>query len=276
VESRFEVFRRGDAPPASLRPLPAYLYHYNQRLLPAFNHGQYGLLAFYNHWVRQGAHALPAEMDEAPALYLYAYLPPAQASAAPSLPAQPSKPEIRPARHQIFLVDVSASMNKPEKLPLVRELIEASIREMKAEDRISLLLYSETVEVLAAAAGAEEASGTLAEVSRIRAGGKTQLAEGLRQATSLGLAHYLSEGENQVFLISDGDFEVNFRLMRLARDFPDRGMSLSLIIASKYIRSETWDSLSLLASQGGGKALRLSADNVKTLPLAPETQEGPP
>ncbi|MEL7342974.1 MAG: VWA domain-containing protein, partial [Bacteroidota bacterium] len=106
--------------------------------------------------------------------------------------------------HLIFLVDVSSSMNKPEKLPLLQESLYELVKMMRPEDHITLIAYSgKAVIVLEATSSAKE-DYIFRNLSTLSTGGKTNVSKGLKLAYKLAQKHYVPGGNNRVILASDG------------------------------------------------------------------------
>ena len=132
--------------------------------------------------------------------------------------------EQRPAANLVFLLDVSGSMNAPDRLGLVKRSMRLLVDQMTAEDTVSIVVY-------AGAAGAvlEPTKGTRAGKRKIRAaldglqaGGSTAGGEGLRLAYSLAEQNFDEDALNRVILATDGDFNVGVTSDERLEDFVTR------------------------------------------------------
>jgi len=119
------------------------------------------------------------------------------------VPAEDRKPA-----NLVFLVDVSGSMNSPDKLPLLKNALKMLSRQMTAEDRVSLVVYAgASGVVLEPTAGSDYAKIGRA-LDNLSAGGSTNGASGIRLAYDMAEQGFIDGGINRVILSTDGDFNV--------------------------------------------------------------------
>ncbi len=143
-----------------------------------------------------------------------------------------AKQDLPPA-NLVFLVDVSGSMNSPDKLPLLQSSLKLLVNAMRAQDRISLVTYaSGTQVVLPSTSGAEKATITGA-IDALRAGGSTAGASGLQLAYSAAQQGFIKGGINRILLATDGDFNVGVsddrQLKSMIEEKRKSGISLSTL-----------------------------------------------
>ena len=113
-----------------------------------------------------------------------------------------------PPSNLVFLIDVSGSMQSPDKLPLVKQAFRALVQELRAQDRVAIVVYAGAAGlVLPSTSGADKAS-ILEAIDRLEAGGSTAGGAGLRLAYDVARENYLPEGNNRLILATDGDFNV--------------------------------------------------------------------
>ena len=139
----------------------------------------------------------------------------------------------RPPANLVFLLDVSGSMDEPNKLPLVKKAMRMLVQELDAQDRVSIVVYAGAAgTVLEPTAGSEKAK-ILAALDELAPGGSTAGAEGIRQAYQLARASFRKDGVNRVILATDGDFNVGITDPNQLEDFVTReresGVSLSVL-----------------------------------------------
>lgn len=138
----------------------------------------------------------------------------------------------RPA-HLVFLVDVSGSMDAPDKLPLAKRSLRWMVDHLGVEDTVALVTYAgSTREVLAPTPVTRRAEIHEA-IEALGAGGSTAMGDGLGMAYRLAEATYLPGAENRVIVLSDGDANVgpathDALLQRIAH-YAQRGITLSTV-----------------------------------------------
>jgi Ca-activated chloride channel homolog len=113
-----------------------------------------------------------------------------------------------PPSNLVFLIDVSGSMQSPDKLPLVKQAFRALVQELRAEDRVAIVVYAGAAGlVLPSTSGADKAT-ILEAIDRLEAGGSTAGGAGLRLAYDVARENYRPDGNNRLILATDGDFNV--------------------------------------------------------------------
>jgi Ca-activated chloride channel homolog len=138
-----------------------------------------------------------------------------------------------PPSNLVFLLDVSGSMQPPNKLPLVKQAFRLLVQELRPEDRVAIVVYAGAAGlVLPSTPGSDQAT-ILAALDRLEAGGSTAGGAGLRLAYEVALRHYAREGNNRVILATDGDFNVgessDAAMVRLIEERRDQGIFLTVL-----------------------------------------------
>ncbi|GAB4402311.1 MAG: hypothetical protein OHK0039_00140 [Bacteroidia bacterium] len=247
-------------------------YFYNQRLLTLYNHYRYGMTAYYNRLLGFVRQPLVKQFDAMPWFEVLA--PPSRpAGPQPPVSPQPAKPLVSlddaPVNHLVFLLDVSASMKKPDKLPVLKEGIASLLDVMRPEDRISIVTYSGDATVIVESLSAVNREQILLELNRLNSYGETNLQQGLREAYRLAESHFLPGGNNRILLATDGAFDLKEPQRRMVgRMAEERGIRLSVLLLSKNEVPRTAEQLSELASLGGGTYFHVLAANVARTLLA--------
>jgi len=139
----------------------------------------------------------------------------------------------RPAANLVFLVDVSGSMQSPDKLELLKQALGLLVNELDAQDRISLVAYAGASGVVLSPTPGD-AKGTIrAAVTQLAAGGSTNGAAGIRLAYDMAEQAFIKDGINRVILATDGDFNVgtvNFEeLVDMVERRRDSGITLTTL-----------------------------------------------
>jgi Ca-activated chloride channel family protein len=114
----------------------------------------------------------------------------------------------RPAANLIFLVDVSGSMNSADKLPLLKNALKMLIRELRADDRVAMVVYAGASGVVLEPTAGDRHFEIIRALDELRPGGSTNGASGIRLAYQLAQQSFIQDGINRVMLATDGDFNV--------------------------------------------------------------------
>ena len=139
----------------------------------------------------------------------------------------------RPPTNLVFLLDVSGSMSRPDKLPLLKKAFGMLTDQLRAEDRVSIVVYAgETGTVLKPTPGNDKAN-ILEAINELRAGGSTAGGAGIQAAYALAEENFDPDGINRVILATDGDFNVgassDAEMIRLIEEKRESGVFLTVL-----------------------------------------------
>jgi Ca-activated chloride channel family protein len=137
----------------------------------------------------------------------------------------------RPPANLVFLIDVSGSMDEPDKLPLVKAALGKLADRIQPRDRVSIVVYAGAAgTVLPATNDKEEIRAAL---DRLSAGGSTAGGAGLKLAYNVARAAFIEGGVNRVILATDGDFNVGVSdtraLIEMIEHERDSGITLTTL-----------------------------------------------
>lgn len=139
----------------------------------------------------------------------------------------------QPDSNLVFLVDVSGSMESPDKLPLVKQSLHLLLDVLKPTDRISIVVYAGAAGAVLEPTQVKEKDKILAALDRLQAGGSTAGAQGLMLAYQLAEQNFDKNAVNRVILATDGDFNVGVTQDQRLEDFvklkKDKGIYLSVL-----------------------------------------------
>ncbi len=149
------------------------------------------------------------------------------------LRTQPISQEELPPSSLTFLIDVSGSMMPPERLPLIREGLKLLTRQLRAQDRVSLVVYAGAAGVVLPPTPGNQQGTILRAIDRLEAGGSTNGAAGIRLAYQVARDSFVRNGNNRVILATDGDFNVGVssddELVRMIEKERATGIFLSVL-----------------------------------------------
>ena len=138
-----------------------------------------------------------------------------------------------PPSNLVFLIDVSGSMDSPDKLPLVQQAFRALVRELRPEDRVAIVVYAGAAGLVLPPTSGTEKATILEAIDQLQAGGSTAGGAGIRLAYDVAREHFNPEGNNRVILATDGDFNVGVssdaEMVRLIEQRRDEGTFLTVL-----------------------------------------------
>lgn len=254
-------------------------YYYNERLLALYNHHRYGIVAYFNRFIGFSNISLPKKIEETPWFLVID-------------PEVPTDPDLEPmatqeaevivsefmdqdppglvgaaANNWVFLLDVSASMKKPEKLTLLKESITYLLEYMRPEDHLAIVTYSGEAKVVLNSTSAANQTMILTAINGLSSGGGTNLRKGIRQAYNIAEKAFISNGNNRIILATDGAFEIAASTTRMVEQKSEENILLSVLLFSRAEPTRTAQQLSFLANAGGGNYFHVKPDNANKILL---------
>ncbi|ETC87289.1 VWA domain-containing protein [Xanthomonas sp. WHRI 8391] len=113
-----------------------------------------------------------------------------------------------PPANLVFLVDISGSMESPDKLPLLQSSLKLLVRQLRAKDRITLVTYAGNTAVVLPPTPGDQQGRIIEAIDALQSGGSTAGASGIELAYKAARQGYLRGGINRILLATDGDFNV--------------------------------------------------------------------
>ena len=111
----------------------------------------------------------------------------------------------------ILVLDVSGSMDSPDRYPLLRRAVEEFLVRLEADDRVGIVVFSRDAETILPLTPGAEARPATAEIlhrmdgSKLLFGGATRLAPGLRLARAALGRSGRAGGVKRVYVLTDGE-----------------------------------------------------------------------
>jgi Ca-activated chloride channel homolog len=114
----------------------------------------------------------------------------------------------RPKANIVFLLDVSGSMNEPNKLPLVKKSLSLLASQLTENDQVAIVVYAGAAGCVLPSTNGAKKQAILSSLEHLNAGGSTNGGQGIQLAYSIAKEHFIEGGVNRVILCTDGDFNV--------------------------------------------------------------------
>lgn len=138
-----------------------------------------------------------------------------------------------PDANLVLLLDVSGSMNAPDKLPLAVKSMELLLESLKPTDTVAIVVYAGAAGQVLAPTPVKDKERILEALRSLRPGGSTAGAEGIELAYQLAEKSFRKGGVNRVMLATDGDFNVGIHDTNELKGFVERkrgkGIFLSVL-----------------------------------------------
>lgn len=131
--------------------------------------------------------------------------------------------------NMVLLLDVSASMESPYKMPLLKKSIKSLLPLLRPEDQVSIVVYSGKAKVvLQPTSGAKTAEISKA-IDQLRSTGETDGNEGIRAAYKVANKYFITGGNNRIILATDGEFPISEPVYESVEQFALKNINLTVL-----------------------------------------------
>lgn len=159
-----------------------------------------------------------------------------------------------PHSNIVFLLDVSGSMDSPNKLPLVKSSLKLLLEKLRPEDRVAIVVYAGHSGLVLPSTSCSNKEEILKALDNLKAGGSTAGGAGLKLAYKVAEENFITDGNNRIVLATDGDFNVgqssNGDMLRLIENNRDQGIGISVLGFGMGNYKD--DKMEIIANKGNG------------------------
>jgi Ca-activated chloride channel family protein len=113
-----------------------------------------------------------------------------------------------PSSNLVFLIDVSGSMDLPNRLPLLKEAFQLLVKNLRIQDTVSIVTYGGTVGIWLQPISGAEKDKISKSIEELTASGDTPGEAAIRTAYKLAESTFIKGGNNRIILATDGDFNI--------------------------------------------------------------------
>ena len=113
-----------------------------------------------------------------------------------------------PSSNLVFLIDVSGSMDLPNRLPLLKEAFQLLVKNLRSQDTVSIVTYGGIVSVWLPPTSGKEKQKISRAIEQLTASGDTPGEAAIKMAYKLAEANFIKNGNNRIILATDGDFNI--------------------------------------------------------------------
>ncbi|MFH0842152.1 MAG: von Willebrand factor type A domain-containing protein [Bacteroidota bacterium] len=159
-----------------------------------------------------------------------------------------------PPSNLVFLIDVSGSMNSPNKLPLLKSAFALLINELRPQDHVAIVVYAGAAGLVLESTPGNRKELIMSAIDNLEAGGSTAGGAGLRLAYKEAEKNFIKGGNNRIILATDGDFNVgestNGGMERLVED--QRQLGIFITVLGFGMGNYKDDKMEIIADKGNG------------------------
>jgi Ca-activated chloride channel family protein len=138
-----------------------------------------------------------------------------------------------PPSNLVFLIDVSGSMNDPNKLPLLKASFKMLVEQLRSQDKVAIVVYAGAAGLVLEPTSGSDKKKIIEALDNLEAGGSTAGGAGINLAYAVAKQNFKTEGNNRVILATDGDFNIgessNASMERLIEEKRKDGIFLTVL-----------------------------------------------
>jgi len=128
----------------------------------------------------------------------------------------------QPDVNLVLLLDVSGSMDEPDKLPLAQKSMALLLDTLKPTDTVAIVVYAGAAGEVLPPTAIKDKETILQALNSLQPGGSTAGAEGIKLAYALAERNFRKDGVNRILLATDGDFNVGITNQNELKGFVER------------------------------------------------------
>lgn len=168
-----------------------------------------------------------------------------------------------PASNFVFLIDVSGSMDMPNRLPLLKSAFKLLVENLRSKDTVSIVTYGSDVSVMLQPTGGDNKQKIIEAVEGLTPSGTTPGESAIRLAYKLAKNTFIKNGNNRVILATDGDFNVGLTSEKELEDLISQQRKTGIYLTCLGVGMGNYkdSKLEALAKKGNGNFAYL--DNEK-------------
>jgi len=160
----------------------------------------------------------------------------------------------------VFLIDASTSMREDQKMDLLKTAMIQLLEPLREIDFITIVTYSGEAKVILPTSSGNLKDEIAVRIENLKADGSTNAVKGIKKAIQVGKSNFLEDGNNQIFLASDGDFNIGENNMSLRKKIvktAEEGLTITVL----GIKNDNWTNKSLkeIADLGEGDLLKIKS-----------------
>ena len=133
----------------------------------------------------------------------------------------------------IFTIDVSGSMDRQDRLGLVKRSLNLLVDELRDEDKVGIVIYGSTGRIHLEPTSGENKQSIKTAINRLQSGGSTYVQQGLELAYRMAADEADSERITRVIVLSDGVANVGTTgaesILATIKDYVDEGVTLTTV-----------------------------------------------
>lgn len=176
----------------------------------------------------------------------------------------------------VFLIDISGSMKNENRLPLLKQAMKDMVAVLRPQDHVSIITYSTKSEIVLSSVPGSQKELIYRVIDSLKARGQSYGSDGVAKAYQLASENFVSGGNNEVILASDGmfnspDFSERRLFRTVRRKASDDNIILSTIAFGRSSKANNF--MKELSKNGSGSYLKIESETESAVVLIRNIQQ---
>jgi Ca-activated chloride channel family protein len=160
--------------------------------------------------------------------------------------------QVAPDNNLVFLLDISSSMDAPERLPLIKTALNKLVDFLRPEDKITIITYADAARLHLEPTTGSDKEKIRAAINNISSRNLSDVNLGLTLAYKMAKENFIAKGNNRLILATDGQIKVHRRSQRLIQKQGKKNISLSTLLFQTVEKPAFKANLQEMATLGKG------------------------
>lgn len=168
------------------------------------------------------------------------------------------------ANNIMFLIDISTSMAKANKMEMLKTSIKSLVGILRDIDRVAIITYNQQTNIVLESISGDNKEEILSAIDNLQTGGLTNGVKGITTAYDVLKYYYIPNGNNQIILATDGLFSKDNNAMsendlnKLVKKQAAANMKLTIVGFGKDEKGKPL--MEKLAKNGMGQFIQITDD----------------
>ena len=168
------------------------------------------------------------------------------------------------ANNIIFLIDISTSMGKNNKIEMLKTSIKNLATVLRDIDRVAIITYNQKTNTVLESISGNSTQEIITALDSLKTGGLTNGVRGITSAYEMLEYYYIPDGNNQIIIATDGLFSkynnemTEYELNRLVKKQASKNMKLTVVGFGK--NEDGKELMTKLAKSGDGQYIQIKND----------------
>lgn len=167
----------------------------------------------------------------------------------------------------VFLMDASLSMNREDRMPILKKSLFKILNYMRTEDQISVVSYADKASLILDGVSATQDEEIQQKIDSLASSGQSDIIAGLQMGLDVVEANFKESSNNRIILTTDGD--LSFDKQKELKDLLLKNKNKNVLVSIFLFNNSTtyYRQLSEIGAEVGAKIFVVNKENIETILL---------